>query len=191
MQWFKIPPKIYFENGSIQYLENMPDISRAFIVTDPTMVKLGYVSRLLYYLRRRAVPVHSEIYSDVEPDPDVETIMRGVESMTRFQPDVIIALGGGSAIDAAKGMWLFYEHPETTFDGLKLKFMDIRKRAFKFPKLGQKAQFVAIPTTSGTGSEVTAFSVITDRRNGNIKYPLADYALRPDRSEERRGGEQC
>ncbi len=180
MQWFKIPPKIYFENGSIQYLENMPDITRAFIVTDPTMVKLGYVSRILYYLRRREVPVHSEIYSDVEPDPDVETIMRGVDRMKQFQPDVIIALGGGSAIDAAKGMWLFYEHPDTTFDGLKLKFMDIRKRAFQFPKLGQKAQFVAIPTTSGTGSEVTAFSVITDRKNGNIKYPLADYALRPD-----------
>lgn len=180
MQWFKIPPKIYFENGSIQYLENMPDISRAFIVTDPMMVKLGYVSRILYYLRSREVPVHSEIYSDVEPDPDVETILRGVDRMKQFQPDVIIALGGGSAIDAAKGMWLFYEHPETTFDGLKLKFMDIRKRAFKFPTLGQKAQFVAIPTTSGTGSEVTAFSVITDRKNGNIKYPLADYALTPD-----------
>ncbi|NLN45153.1 MAG: bifunctional acetaldehyde-CoA/alcohol dehydrogenase, partial [Clostridiaceae bacterium] len=180
MQWFKIPPKIYFENDSIQYLENMPDITRAFIVTDPTMVKLGYVSRILYYLRRRAVPVHSEIYSDVEPDPDVETIMRGVDRMNQFQPDVIIALGGGSAIDAAKGMWLFYEHPETSFDGLRLKFMDIRKRAFQFPKLGQRAKFVAIPTTSGTGSEVTAFSVITDRKNGNIKYPLADYALRPD-----------
>jgi acetaldehyde dehydrogenase/alcohol dehydrogenase len=180
MQWFKIPPKIYFENDSIQYLENMPDITRAFIVTDPTMVKLGYVSRILYYLRRRAVPVHSEIYSDVEPDPDVETILRGVDRMKQFQPDVIIALGGGSAIDAAKGMWRFYEHPETSFDGLRLKFMDIRKRAFQFPKLGQRAKFVAIPTTSGTGSEVTAFSVITDRKNGNIKYPLADYALRPD-----------
>jgi len=180
MQWFKIPPKIYFENDSIQYLENMPDITRAFIVTDPTMVKLGYVSRILYYLRRRAVPVHSEIYSDVEPDPDVETILRGVDRMKQFQPDVIIALGGGSAIDAAKGMWLFYEHSETSFDGLRLKFMDIRKRAFQFPKLGQRAKFVAIPTTSGTGSEVTAFSVITDRKNGNIKYPLADYALRPD-----------
>ncbi len=180
MQWFKIPPKIYFENDSIQYLEHMPDISRAFIITDATMVKLGYISRILYYLRRRAVPVHSEVYSDVEPDPDVETIMRGVERMRQFKPDVIIALGGGSAIDAAKGMWLFYEHPETSFDGLRLKFMDIRKRAFQFPRLGQQAKFVAIPTTSGTGSEVTAFSVITDRKNGNIKYPLADYALRPD-----------
>ena len=180
MQWFKIPPKIYFENDSVQYLEKMNNISRAFIVTDPTMVKLGYVDKVLYYLRKREQYCHSKIYSDVEPDPDVETIMRGVEEMRGFNPDVIIAIGGGSAIDAAKGMWLFYEHPDATFDGLKQKFMDIRKRVVKFPNLGEKAKFVAIPTTSGTGSEVTAFSVITDRKNGNIKYPLADYALRPD-----------
>ena len=179
MQWFKIPPKIYFENDSIQYLEKMENIERAFIVTDPTMVKLGNVDKILYYLRRRNTYCHAEIYSDVEPDPDVETIMRGVQAMNNFKPDVIIALGGGSAIDAAKGMWLFYEHPDTTFDGLKQKFMDIRKRAYKFPRLGEKAQLVAIPTTSGTGSEVTSFSVITDRKNGNIKYPLADYALTP------------
>ena len=180
MQWFKIPPKIYFEKNAIQYLEKMNDISRAFIVTDPTMVKLGYVDKALYYLRKREQYCHSKIYSDVEPDPDVDTIMRGVEEMRSFNPDVIIAIGGGSAIDAAKGMWLFYEHPEATFDGLKQKFMDIRKRVVKFPNLGDKAKFVAVPTTSGTGSEVTAFSVITDRKNGNIKYPLADYALRPD-----------
>lgn len=180
MQWFKVPPKIYFEEDSVQYLQKMKDISRAFIVTDPTMVKLGYVEKVLYYLRKREQYCHAEIYSDVEPDPDVETIMRGVEAMKSFQPDVIIALGGGSAIDAAKGMWLFYEHPDTSFDGLRLKFMDIRKRAFSFPKLGAKAKMVAIPTTSGTGSEVTSFSVITDRKNGNIKYPLADYALTPD-----------
>ena len=180
MQWFKVPRKIYFEEDSIQYLEKMENIERAFIVTDPTMVQLGYVDKVLYYLRKRAQYCHAEIYSDVEPDPDVETIRRGVESMNNFKPDVIIALGGGSAMDAAKGMWLFYEHPETTFDGLKLRFMDIRKRAYKFPKLGSKAQMVCIPTTSGTGSEVTSFSVITDRKNGNIKYPLADYALTPD-----------
>lgn len=180
MQWFKIPPKIYFEKGSIQYLEQMPNITRAFIVTDPTMVKLGYVDKALYYLRKRQVYCHSEIYSEVEPDPSVETIMRGVQMMNQFQPDVIIALGGGSAIDAAKGMWLFYENPDTSFDGLRLRFMDIRKRAFQFPNLGKKAQFVAIPTTSGTGSEVTSFSVITDKKNGNIKYPLADYELTPD-----------
>ncbi|NLM62320.1 MAG: iron-containing alcohol dehydrogenase, partial [Clostridiales bacterium] len=180
MQWFKIPPKIYFEKGSIQYLEQMPNITRAFIVTDPTMVKLGYVDKALYYLRKRKVYCHSEIYSEVEPDPSVETIMRGVQMMNQFQPDVIIALGGGSAIDAAKGMWLFYENPETSFDGLRLRFMDIRKRAFQFPNLGRKAQFVAIPTTSGSGSEVTSFSVITDKEHGNIKYPLADYELTPD-----------
>ena len=180
MQWFKVPPKIYFENDSIQYLEKMDDIERAFIVTDPTMVKLGNVDKILYYLRRRKQYCHSEIYSDVEPNPDISTIRRGVEAMKAFQPDVIIALGGGSAIDAAKCMWLFYEHPEASFEGMKLKFMDIRKRAYKFPKLGSKAKLVAIPTTSGTGSEVTAFSIVTDHENGDIKYPLTDYALRPD-----------
>ncbi len=180
MQWFKVPPKIYFEEDSIQYLEKMEDISRAFIVTDPVMVKLGNVDKILYYLRRRKTYCHSEIYSDVESDPSVECIMRGVEAMRNFQPDVIIAVGGGSAMDAAKGMWLFYEHPETSFDGLRQRFLDIRKRAFKFPALGQKTKMVCIPTTSGTGSEVTSFSVITDKKNGNIKYPLADYSLTPD-----------
>ena len=180
MQWFKIPPKIYFEQGSVQYLEAMPGISRAFIVTDPVMVDLGYVDKAAYYLGKRGDPMHIEIFSEVEPDPSLETIERGVRAMNAFQPDVIIALGGGSAIDAAKGMWLFYEHPHTSFDGLKLKFIDIRKRAFHFPNLGKKAQLVAIPTTSGTGSEVTSFSVITDKKNGNIKYPLADYELTPD-----------
>lgn len=180
MQWFKIPPKIYFEEDSIQYLEKMPDISRAFIVTDPMMVKLGNIDKVLYYLRKRTEYCHSEIYADVESDPSVECIMKGVEAMRAFQPDVIIAVGGGSAIDAAKGMWLFYEHPDTDFDGLRLRFLDIRKRTFSFPKLGTKTKLVAIPTTSGTGSEVTNFSVITDKKNGNIKYPLADYELTPD-----------
>jgi acetaldehyde dehydrogenase/alcohol dehydrogenase len=180
MQWFKVPPKIFFQENSIQYLEKMPNISRAFIVTDPMMVKLGNVDKILHYLRKRNEYCHAEIFADVEPDPSVETIMKGVAEMNNFHPDVIIALGGGSAMDAAKGMWLFYEHPETSFDGLRMKFLDIRKRAFTFPKLGDKAQMVCIPTTSGTGSEVTAFSVITDKANGNIKYPLADYELTPD-----------
>jgi acetaldehyde dehydrogenase/alcohol dehydrogenase len=179
MQWFKIPEKIFFEAGSTQYLEKMPDISKAFIVTDPYMVKLGYVDKVLYYLRKRQQYVHCEIFSDVEPDPSVETVMRGCELMNKFQPDVIIALGGGSAMDAAKGMWLFYEYPDTDFNSLKLKFMDIRKRVFKFPKLGLKSQMVCIPTTSGTGSEVTSFAVITDKKN-SLKYPLADYELTPD-----------
>jgi len=179
MQWFKIPEKIYFEENSTAYLEKMPNISRAIIVTDPYMVKLGYTDKVLYFLRKRAEYVHCEIFSEVEPDPSVETILKGAEMMHNFKPDVIIALGGGSAMDAAKGMWLFYEHPELDFESLKLKFMDIRKRVFKFPTLGQKAQMVAIPTTSGTGSEVTSFAVITDKKK-NIKYPLADYELTPN-----------
>lgn len=179
MQWFKIPSKIFFENGSIQYLEKMPDISRAFIVSDPVMVKLGYVDKVLYYLRKRNKYCHCEIFSDVESDPSVDTVFRGVDEMNTFKPDVIIALGGGSAMDAAKGMWLFYEHPDVDFRNLRLKFLDIRKRSFQFPKLGSKAQMVCIPTTSGTGSEVTSFSVITDKKTG-MKYPLADYELTPD-----------
>lgn len=179
MQWFKIPEKIYFESGSIAYLEKMPDIQRAFIVTDESMVKLGYVDKILYHLRKRMEYVHSEIFSDVEPDPSFDTIKKGVAAMNSFEPDVIIALGGGSAIDAAKGMWLFYEYPDANIEGMKLKFMDIRKRTYKFPKLGKKAKLVAIPTTSGTGSEVTSFAVISDKEK-NMKYPLADYELTPD-----------
>ena len=179
MQWFKVPEKIYFEAGSIAYLEKMPDIERAFIVTDPGMVKLGYVDKILYHLRKRSQYVHSEIFSEVESDPSFDTIKKGVAAMNNFKPDVIIAVGGGSPMDAAKGMWLFYEHPEADVEGLKLKFMDIRKRTYKFPKLGQKAKMVAIPTTSGTGSEVTSFAVITDKQK-NKKYPLADYELTPD-----------
>ena len=179
MQWFKIPEKIYFEAGSISYLEKMPDIERAFIVTDESMVNLGYIDKLLYHIRKREKHVHVEIFSEVESDPSFETINKGVEAMKLFKPDVIIALGGGSPIDAAKGMWLFYEHPEADAEGLKLKFMDIRKRTYKFPKLGTKCKMVAIPTTSGTGSEVTSFAVITDKEK-NKKYPLADYELTPD-----------
>ena len=179
MQWFKIPEKIYFEPGSIQYLEKMPDISKAFIVTDSSMRELGYVDKILYHIRKRMAHVHVEIFSEVESDPSFETIKKGVEIMKVFKPDVIIALGGGSPIDAAKGMWLFYEYPEADVEGLKLKFMDIRKRTYKFPKLGKKCKMVAIPTTSGTGSEVTSFAVISDKQR-NMKYPLADYELTPD-----------
>ncbi len=179
MQWFKVPEKIYFEAGAIAYLEKMPDIERAFIVTDEGMVKLGYVDKILYHLRKRQQYVHSEIFSEVESDPSFDTIKKGVEAIKSFKPDVIIAVGGGSPMDAAKGMWLFYEHPEADVEGLKLKFMDIRKRTYKFPKLGTKCKMVAIPTTSGTGSEVTSFAVITDKEK-NKKYPLADYELTPD-----------
>jgi len=181
MQWFKVPPKVYFEKDSIQYLEKMNGISKAFIITDPDMVELGYVERVLYYLRRRKGRnyVHCEIFSDVEPDPSIQTVRKGVERMKQFNPDVIIALGGGSPMDAAKAMWLFYEYPESDFNDLKQKFMDIRKRVVRYPNLGRNAQFVAIPTTSGTGSEVTSFTVITDKET-NRKYPLADYELTPD-----------
>ncbi|MDZ3951755.1 bifunctional acetaldehyde-CoA/alcohol dehydrogenase [Bacillus thuringiensis] len=179
MQWFKLPPKIYFEKHATAYLANMPNISRAFIVTDPGMVEHGYVDTVAHYLNKNANDVKVEVFFEVEPDPSDETVFKGAEMMKSFKPDVIIALGGGSAMDAAKGMWLFYEHPETTFYGIKQKFLDIRKRTCKYPELGNKAQFVAIPTTSGTGSEVTPFAVITDKKN-NIKYPLADYELTPD-----------
>ncbi|WP_019005634.1 bifunctional acetaldehyde-CoA/alcohol dehydrogenase [Cohnella laeviribosi] len=180
MQWFKVPPKIYFERGATRYLEKMPDISRVLIVTDATMLKLGYAERVEYYLRKRKTPVNIEVFADVEPDPSTGTVEKGTALMRAFQPDCIIALGGGSPMDAAKAMWLFYEYPDTEFDALKQKFLDIRKRVYKYPRLGRKAKFVAIPTTSGTGSEVTSFAVITDRAKGHTKYPLADYELTPD-----------
>ena len=179
MQWFRIPERVYHEFGSVSYLEKMADTNRVMIVTDRMMVQLGYVDKLIYHLRKRTNPVMIEVFSDVEPDPSVETVLNGANVMRQFNPDTIIALGGGSAMDAAKGMWLFYENPEVDFDDLRLRFMDIRKRVFKFPKLGRQAKLVAIPTTSGTGSEVTSFAVVTDKVN-NVKYPLADYELTPD-----------
>jgi len=179
MQWFKIPERIYFEAGSTQYLEKMPNITRALIVTDPMMVKFGYVDKVIYQLRKNKNNVVIDVFSDVEPDPDLATVKKGAELMNSFKPDVIIALGGGSPMDAAKGMWLFYENPTADFEGMSQKFLDIRKRVYKFPIMGKKAKFVAIPTTSGTGSEVTSFAVISDRSK-NMKYPLADYELTPD-----------
>ena len=179
MQWFKVPDRIYFEYGSTKYLEKMPDINRAVIVTDQVMQKSGYVDKVLYYLRKRPQYVHSEVFAEVETDPSLETVEKGLAIMQSFKPDVIIALGGGSPIDAAKAMWMFYEHPEINFEALTYKFMDIRKRIYKIPRSNQKAKFVAIPTTSGTGSEVTSFAVITDKEK-NIKYPIADYELTPD-----------
>ncbi|MER2295803.1 MAG: bifunctional acetaldehyde-CoA/alcohol dehydrogenase [Desemzia incerta] len=178
MQWFKLPPKIYFEKNSVQYLQKMPNVKRAFIVCDPGMVEFGYADIVENELNKRQDSVAVRIFSDVEPNPSIETVERGTAAMREFQPDTIIALGGGSAMDAAKGMWLFYEQPESSFSGAKQKFMDIRKRTYKIPDL-KKTTFVAIPTTSGTGSEVTPFTVITDNAI-NVKYPLADYALTPD-----------
>ncbi|OOH85584.1 bifunctional acetaldehyde-CoA/alcohol dehydrogenase [Pasteurellaceae bacterium 15-036681] len=176
MQWFKVPSKIYFERDSIQYLKSMVGAEKVMIVTDRSMVDLGFVDRITEQLRQRRNKVTYQLFADVEPNPSLETVKRGTELMRSFQPDTIIALGGGSPMDAAKIMWLFYEQPEVDFRDLVQKFMDIRKRAFKFPQLGRKAKFVGIPTTSGTGSEVTPFAVITD---GDIKYPLADYSLTP------------
>ncbi|MCW6652987.1 bifunctional acetaldehyde-CoA/alcohol dehydrogenase [Aerococcaceae bacterium NML210727] len=178
MQWFKVPSKIYFERDSIQYLQKMRNVEKVMIVTDEAMVKLGFVQRVIEQLHLRRNKVIYTIFSDVEPDPDITTVERGAAMMKDFEPDTIIALGGGSPMDAAKIMWMFYEQPEMDFRDLVQKFMDIRKRAFKFPELGQKAKFVAIPTTSGTGSEVTPFAVISDKKN-NRKYPIADYSLTP------------
>ena len=178
MQWMKLPPKIYFERNSIRYLRDMKEMEKAMIVTDRGMYNLGYVDKIEDVIKRRRNKVNVELFFDVEPDPSIETVNAGVELMRKFQPDVIIALGGGSSMDAAKVMWLMYEHPEVNFDDIKQKFMDIRKRAFKFPELGKKARLICIPTTSGTGSEVTPFAVITDKQE-NKKYPLTDYSLTP------------
>ena len=178
LQWFKVPPKIYFEPNAVRYLADMPDVHRVTVVTDHTMTRLGYVDRLITVLQRRPDRVALQIIDDVEPEPSVGTVDRGAELMRSFRPDTIVALGGGSAMDAAKVMWLRYEHPEVVFADMREKFFDIRKRAFKFPTLGERARLVCIPTTSGTGAEVTPFAVITDTATGK-KFPLADYALTP------------
>ncbi len=178
MQWFKIPAKIYFERNSIEYLHQMKEMKKALIVTDRSMVTLGYVQKVIDQLQLRSPEVPYQLFCDVEPDPSIQTVLKGVELMRSFEPDTIIALGGGSSMDAAKGIWLFYEHPDVNFNDLKQKFMDIRKRAFQYPELGKKAKLVCIPTTSGTGSEVTPFAVITDKTE-NKKYPLTDYSLTP------------
>ena len=179
MQWFKIPERIYHEKNSIQYLQKLPNVQRVVIVTDRNMIDLGYVKRVENELRKRRNSVYIEIYANVEVDPSVENILNGAMEMKKFRPDTIIAIGGGSVIDGAKGMWLFYENSQLDFNDLKLKFMDIRKRIYKFPTMGQKAMMVSIATSAGTGSEVTPFAVITDETTG-VKYPLADYELTPD-----------
>ncbi|MFJ2774182.1 bifunctional acetaldehyde-CoA/alcohol dehydrogenase [Streptomyces sp. NPDC087300] len=179
MQWFKVPPKIYFERNSLRYLGEMEGIKRVSIVTDKTMSTLGFVQRVTDILAARESAVTVQIIDNVEPNPELATVRAGAALMRDFQPDTIIGLGGGSPMDAAKIMWLMYEHPEIEFADTKEKFFDIRKRAFKFPGLGKKAQMVAVPTTSGTGSEVTPFAVISDPEAAQ-KYPLADYALTPN-----------
>ncbi|MFI8256530.1 bifunctional acetaldehyde-CoA/alcohol dehydrogenase [Streptomyces filamentosus] len=179
MQWYKIPPKIYFERNAVRYLGEMDDVHRVTIVTDRTMERIGFVAKITGILGGRAEPVAIQVIDDVEPNPELATVRAGAAAMRDFRPDTIVALGGGSPMDAAKIMWLMYERPEVEFADTKEKFFDIRKRAYTFPKLGEKAKLVAIPTTSGTGSEVTPFAVISDPEAAQ-KYPLADYALTPD-----------
>ncbi|MGW3148285.1 bifunctional acetaldehyde-CoA/alcohol dehydrogenase [Streptomyces sp. NPDC001177] len=178
LQWFKVPPKIYFEPQSVRYLASMPDMHRVTIVTDATMTRLGFVDRVTRVLQRRHEPTTIQVIDNVEPEPSIESVRRGARLMHDFRPDTIIALGGGSPMDAAKVMWLLYEHPDVDFADMRQKFSDIRKRAFRFPVLGARARLVCIPTTSGTGAEVTPFAVISDPATGK-KYPLADYALTP------------
>lgn len=177
MLWFQIPNKIYFKQNAIaEAFKDLEGKKRAFIVTDKFLYDAGYVAKVTRVLDK--LGIGSETFSDVKPDPDLSTIYRGLDVLNTFKPDVIIAVGGGSPIDAAKIMWLMYEQPNVKFSDLSMRFMDIRKRIYKFPEMGKKAFFVAVPTTSGTGSEVTPFAVVTDDKTG-AKYPIADYALTP------------
>ncbi len=177
MLWFRVPPKIYFKPGSMELaLKELQGKKRAFIVSDKPLFDLGYTKKVTDILD--SIGVAHKTFADVKPDPDLSTVNLALDSLNTFEPDVIIALGGGSPIDAAKILWLMYEHPELKFEDLAMRFMDIRKRIFEFPQLGEKAIMVAIPTTSGTGSEVTPFSIITDDSDG-AKYAIADYALTP------------
>ncbi|WP_233967961.1 bifunctional acetaldehyde-CoA/alcohol dehydrogenase [Pectobacterium polaris] len=180
MLWHKLPKSIYFRRGSLPIaLEEVASdgAKRAFIVTDRFLFNNGYVDQVTSVLKQHGL--ETEVFFEVEADPTLSIVRKGAEQMHSFKPDVIIALGGGSPMDAAKIMWVMYEHPTTHFEELALRFMDIRKRIYKFPKMGVKAKMVAITTTSGTGSEVTPFAVVTDDATGQ-KYPLADYALTPD-----------
>ena len=180
MLWFRVPEKTYFKYGCLPVaLKELKDMNKkkAFIVTDKVLFDLGYTHKITDILKE--CNIDFKIFFDVAPDPTLKTARSGKKAMMSFEPDVIIAIGGGSPMDAAKIMWVMYEHPEVKFEDLAMRFMDIRKRVYKFPELGQKAIMVAIPTSAGTGSEVTPFSVITDEETG-IKYPLADYELTPN-----------
>ena len=183
MLWFRAPEKVYFKKGcmpvALDELKHVMDKKRAFIVTDSFLYMNGYTKPITDKLDELGIVY--QCFSDVQPDPTLANAQAGAKAMTAFKPDVIIALGGGSAMDAGKIMWVMYEHPEVDFQDMAMRFMDIRKRVYTFPKMGEKAYFVAIPTSSGTGSEVTSFAVITDQETG-VKYPLADYELMPDMS---------
>lgn len=178
MLWFRVPPKVYFKPGCLSLaLSELKGKKRAFIVTDNMLCELGYAKKVTDILEQ--VNIQFQIFSDVKPDPTISTIDQALVQIRGYKPDVIIALGGGSPIDAAKIIWLLYEHPELKFEDLAMRFMDIKKRIATFPELGKKSELVAIPTTSGTGSEVTPFAVITDDET-HCKYPIADYELTPN-----------
>ncbi len=178
MLWFKVPPKVYFKRGAIDLaLRELQGKKRAFIVTDSFLFNSGAVDKITAVLDE--IGCEYQIFFDVKPDPTLSTINQAMSILKPFEPDVIISLGGGSPMDAAKIMWLMYEQPETVFEDISMRFMDIRKRICSIPELGKKATMVAIPTTSGTGSEVTPFAIITDDQSG-VKYAIADYALTPN-----------
>ncbi|MDS0528299.1 bifunctional acetaldehyde-CoA/alcohol dehydrogenase [Clostridium sp. SHJSY1] len=180
MLWFRVPEKVYFKYGCLPVaLRELHEIGKkkVFIVTDRVLAELGYTDHVTRVLEELGIDFR--VFSDVEPDPTLKAAKAGAEAMHSYNPDVILALGGGSPMDAAKIMWVMYEHPDVIFEDLAMRFMDIRKRVYKFPVMGEKAMMVAIPTSAGTGSEVTPFAVITDEKTG-IKYPLADYELTPD-----------
>ena len=181
MLWFRTPDKIYFKRGSLPValgeLKDTLGKKRAFIVTDTFLYENGYTRAVTDQLDEMGLA--HETFFNVLPDPTLASAREGAKQMATFKPDVIIALGGGSAMDAAKIMWVLYEYPEADFMDMAMRFADIRKRVYTFPKMGEKAYFIAIPTTAGTGSEVTPFAVITDETTG-VKYPLADYELMPD-----------
>jgi acetaldehyde dehydrogenase/alcohol dehydrogenase len=178
MLWHKLPKSIYFRRGSLPIaLGDLEGKKRAFLVTDRFLFNNGYADDVVSLLKAQGIEVQT--FFDVEADPTLSVVEKGAEAMKSFQPDVILALGGGSPMDAAKIMWVMYEHPDTHFEELAMRFMDIRKRIYKFPKMGQKAELVCITTTSGTGSEVTPFAVVTDDKTG-AKYPLADYEITPN-----------
>lgn len=178
MLWFQVPPKVFFKYGCLnEALSELSGKKRAFIVTDRYLYNNGLLKGMMDHLEGMGMAL--DVFPDVAPDPSIQTARVGLARMNAFQPDVIIAVGGGSPMDAAKIMWLLYEHPEIKFEDIAMRFMDIRKRVMTIPRLGNKAILVTVPTTSGTGSEVTPFAVITDEETGN-KYPLADYALTPN-----------
>ena len=181
MLWFRTPQKVYFKKGclpvALAELKNVMDKKRVFLVTDSFLYKNGYTKCITDRLDE--MDITYTVFSDVEPDPTLLSAQKGAEAMRKFEPDCIIALGGGSAMDAGKIMWVLYEHPDADFMSMAMRFIDIRKRVYTFPKMGEKAFFIAVPTSSGTGSEVTPFAVITDQESG-IKYPLADYELLPN-----------